>query len=295
MLQSLWGWGSVQTLYIDVYFLINATVNVLALYFASLTARIPATTAKTVISGIIGAVYAVITVFFHSSPVITFFLSVLTLVIMCELMAHRVSLFRRLKLLVFFLIIEMLIGGAVHYAYALLDKYIYDLFPGVSEEAASRNLLLLAVIVLLFMGALRAVVSAFSSSISLKSIRLEIVFDGTAHEIEAMVDTGNMARDPLSGAPVILIKESAARKIFPTSLVLGDMTKIPDCYKTRIRLIPISIGGFSGLLTAVRADTVSVSERKNSSIRATIAIDKEGGTYGGYAALMPSAALENVI
>lgn len=295
MLKSLWGWGGVQTLYIDVYFLINATVNILALYFASLIAKIPATTVKTVISGIVGAVYAVITVFFHSSPVITFLLSALTLVIMCEIMARRVSLFRRLKLAVFFLITEMLIGGAVHYAYGLLDKYIYDLLPDVSEEAASRNLLLLAIIVLLFMGALRAVVGAFSSSISLKSIRLEIVFAGRTHEIEAMVDTGNMATDPLDGSPVMLIKEREARKIFPPQLFLGDMTKIPDCYKTRIRLIPISVGGFSGLLTAVRADAVCVFERENSSIRVTIAIDKEGGTYGGYAALMPSAALENVI
>lgn len=284
-----------QTLYIDVYFLINTTVNILAFYFSSLTAKIPTTMKRTAISGAIGGIYAVIGVFLYKNRLITFLLSAATLVLMCEIVAHGVSLFRKIKLAVFFLAFEMMIGGAVHYAYELLDTYVYDSISGIGEGARSRNLLLLALIVLVVMGALRSVIGIFSSSTGAEKIDLEIVFFGKISRIDAMIDSGNMAKDPMDSAPVMLIKEEDARKIFPKEIFFDEVDKIPDCYKGRIRLIPIALGGFSGIMRGVKADEVRIFDKKGSKIKVTIAIDKEGGTYGGYTALMPSAALDNVI
>lgn len=284
-----------QTLYIDVYFLINTTVNILAFYFSSLTAKIPTTMKRTAISGAIGGIYAVIGVFLYKNRLITFLLSATTLVLMCEIVAHGVSLFRKIKLAVFFLVFEMMIGGAVHYAYELLDTYVYNSISGIEEGARSRNLLLLALIVLVVMGALRSVIGIFSSSTGAEKIDLEIVFFGKISRIDAMIDSGNMAKDPMDSAPVMLIKEEDARKIFPKEIFFDEVDKIPDCYKGRIRLIPIALGGFSGIMRGVKADEVRIFDKKGSKIRVTIAIDKEGGTYGGYTALMPSAALDNVI
>lgn len=284
-----------QTLYIDVYFLINTTVNILAFYFSSLTAKIPTTMKRTAISGAIGGIYAVIGVFLYKNRLITFLLSAATLVLMCEIVAHGVSLFRKIKLAVFFLVFEMMIGGAVHYAYELLDTYVYDSISGIEEGARSRNLLLLALIVLVVMGALRSVIGIFSSSTGAENIDLEIVFFGKISRIDAMIDSGNMAKDPMDSVPVMLIKEEDARKIFPKEIFFDEVDKIPDCYKGRIRLIPIALGGFSGIMRGVKADEVRIFDKKGSKIRVTIAIDKEGGTYGGYTALMPSAALDNVI
>ena len=285
-----------QTLYIDVYFLINTTVNILAFYFSSLTAKIPTTMKRIAISGAIGGIYAVIGVFVHKNRFITFLLSLITLVLMCEIVANRVSLFRKMKLAVFFLVYEMMIGGAVHYAYELLDTYVYDSISDIGDGGAkSRNLLLLALIVLVVMGALRAVIGIFSSSTGAKRLDLEIVFFGKISRIDAMIDSGNMAKDPMDSSPVMLIKEENARKIFPKEIFFDEVDKIPDCYKGRIRIVPIAIGGFSGIMRGVKADEVRIYNKKGSIIRVTIAIDKEGGTYSGYTALMPSAALDNVI
>ena len=284
-----------QTLYIDVYFLINTTVNILAFYFSSLSAKIPTTMKRLVISGAIGGMYAVGGVFFHENKLLTFLFSILTLVLMCEIVAGGISLFRKSKLLVFFLVFEIMIGGAVYYAYELLDKYVYEKISDAGESVASRNLLLFAMIVLVVMGALRAIISIFSASTSLKSIEVEILFLNKAYKIDAMIDSGNMARDPMDSSPVMLIKEDAAKKIFPCEIFFQDVDKIPDIYKGRIRIIPLSVGGYSGIFRGVRADEVRINGKNKSKLKVIIAIDKEGGTYGGYAALMPSAALENVI
>ena len=54
-------WSEVMTtLYIDVYFLINFCVDILALYFAASFVKIPCTNLRLVISGVIGGGYAVV-------------------------------------------------------------------------------------------------------------------------------------------------------------------------------------------------------------------------------------------
>ena len=50
------------------------------------------------------------------------------------------------------------------------------------------------------------------------------------------------------------------------------------------------------MLIGVKADAVKVISKDGSEeLRVTLAIDKEGGDFGGYKALMPSAALDNAI
>jgi hypothetical protein len=65
--------------------------------------------------------------------------------------------------------------------------------------------------------------------------------------------------------------------------------------RKRIRLIPISRDGKTHVLTGVKIDSVrAVSGGVYEDVAVTVAIDKEGGDFGGYEALMPSAALCNV-
>jgi hypothetical protein len=46
----------------------------------------------------------------------------------------------------------------------------------------------------------------------------------------------------------------------------------------------------------VKADNVRIKRMdKYEELRVTLAIDKEGGSFGGYMALMPSAALDNAL
>ena len=49
-----------KTIYIDVYFLINFSVDLLALYFAAMFMKIRATNLRLVLAALVGALYAVI-------------------------------------------------------------------------------------------------------------------------------------------------------------------------------------------------------------------------------------------
>jgi len=65
--------------------------------------------------------------------------------------------------------------------------------------------------------------------------------------------------------------------------------------RKRIRLVPVTRGQQTHVLTGMRVDPVQVFGKNGSEeIAVTVAIDKEGGNYGGYSALMPSAAINDV-
>ena len=141
------------------------------------------------------------------------------------------------------------------------------------------------------------IISFFSTNESERSAELEINFLNNTSVISAFVDSGNLAVDPMDMSPVILIKENVAKTILPENIIhLCDIDSLDRNLKKRIRLIPISRGGATHVLVGVKTDGVYlIKGEKREEIRVTIAVDKEGGTFGGFGALMPSAALDNVV
>ena len=139
-------------------------------------------------------------------------------------------------------------------------------------------------------------ISLFSSNQIGGCVELEISFNGKREIVSAFVDSGNLAIDPMDMSPVILIKKNLATKILPQNIVdLSNVDLLDRDLIKRIRLVPITRGGYTHVLTGVKADRVAViNGDSREEVKATIVIDKEGGTFDGFDALMPSAALDNV-
>jgi hypothetical protein len=141
------------------------------------------------------------------------------------------------------------------------------------------------------------IVSFFLSNESEDSVELEISFLDYKTRISAFVDSGNLAIDPMDMSPVLFIKENIAETILPKNIInLSDIDSLDRNTKKKIRLIPITRSGATHMLVGVKADSVYViCGDKKEEVRVTVAVDKEGGTFGGFSALMPSAALNNVV
>ena len=140
-------------------------------------------------------------------------------------------------------------------------------------------------------------ISFFSNSQSEGSVEVEISFLNNNTVLSAFVDSGNLAVDPMDMSPVLLIKKEAAKKFLPNNIIeLSNIDELDKNIKKRIRLIPITRGGATHVLVGIKADKVKlINKEKYEELSLTIAIDKEGGTFGGFDALMPSAALDNVL
>ena len=282
-----------QTLYIDVYFLINFTVDVLALYFAAIFSKTPTTTRRLVLSGFLGAIIAVITVLLPEFVLLKLICSLIGLILMGYITPKPARIGRKMKFLFSFLIFESLVGGIVSFFWSFLDRNLSEILAEAEGGAVNRKMLLFSLIVLLSIGVFKMIVSFFSNIQSEGSALVEIKFMENKIKLEAFVDSGNLAIDPMDMSPILLLKKDIAKTFLPENIIeLSDIDSLDRNIKKRIRLIPVTLGGTTKVLTGVKADCVSVIKNgKNEEINVTLAIDKEGGSYGGYLGLMPSAAL----
>ena len=285
-----------RTLYIDVYFMINFTVDAIALYFAAIFAQIPTTVRRITLASVLGAVAACAIVLVSEILWLRLVLTVLSLIGM-GMVGASVSGARRLRYIALFIVFEALVGGIVTFVWDLLDRYAYEILESSSGGSVNRRLLLFSVIVLLSFGVFKMLVSFFSKTRCEGSVLLEICFLGQTVRTEAFVDSGNLAIDPMDMRPVMLLKRRLAEEFLPQGVLhLSDPDLLDRDIRRRIRLIPVSRGGVTHVLVGVRADKVSViSDEGEQEVSVTLAIDREEGSFGGFDALMPSAALDYVL
>ena len=284
-----------QTLYIDVYFLLNFTVDILALYFAVSFASLPTTPIRLIFGGILGAVFATLAIFIDDG-ILKLLFSFFFATVIALVSVRGASFIRRLKFFFAFLVFETLTGGAVYYGYSLLDKYIGG-YVGEPGDEENRQLIIIGIIILLSVGVFKLFIGAFTSEARRGTVTISIEAFGATVTAEAFVDSGNLLRDPTDMRPVILIKERLARKIFPKKLISGSFEELSLEERRRLRLIPISREGGVKILVGIRPNRIFAVSKdgKKEEIDAIIAVDKEGGAFGGQLMLLPSSVVEDVI
>lgn len=285
-----------QTLYVDVYFLINFTVDILALYFSAGFAKIPVSVPRLIISALLGGAYAVLAIILISNQTVMYPVSALLLVLMILICTKGVGLYRKAKYAISFLLFQIIIGGFVYYSYCTLDKVMDD--TDLSEIGGeNRKLLILSLIVLLSIGVLKLIISFFGSVRSERSASIIVYHNGKENTFEAFVDSGNLAKDPFDKTPVMLINDNTASEIFGENACLSKMLMRSD-YKTKskIRVIPVSIGKVNKILYGIKPDAVyALVGNRREKLSVILAIDEDGDNYGGYPALIPLSALEDIL
>lgn len=285
-----------RTLYIDVYFLINLTVDTLAIYFASKLTCVKITKGKLLLGALVGALCAVITVLLPDIIILKLFASLIGPVVVCLVSAGRISLGRKVRFALAFLVFCALLGGGVNFLFGIFEGLIGDSVAGALEAGVNRRLLLFAIGVLFSIGVFKMIVAFFAGRVGTGCAKVEIEFLGKHYSADALIDSANLATDPMDMSPVMLIKEADARKLIPNEIIeLKDPDLLDYEARKRIRLIPISSVGGTKVLVAVRPDRVTLQNKdKKEEIKAVLAIDREGGSFGGYSLLVPASAICDV-
>lgn len=284
-----------KTLYIDVYFFINFTVDLLALYFSSALYKLPTSAPRLMLASFVGSLYAVFGVLFLENRLIMYPVSLVILAIMVLIVSAGSTVYRKIKYSILFFVFEILIGGLVYYGYNALDSL--DLTDKLGEaKNENKKLLIFSLLVLLSIGVLKLLIRCFDTVRAEKSADLSVTYNGCETSFSAFVDSGNLASDPFDKTPVMLASGALAEKIFKHSFDDPEWQKKTELsLRKKIRIIPVKFGSEKKILYGIRPDSVyAVKDGKKEKISLIIAIDKEGGNYGGYDALIPLSALADV-
>ena len=134
---------------------------------------------------------------------------------------------------------------------------------------------------------------------TIKECRLTVSMGKKSLILQALSDSGNLVRDPISGKSVIIIDRAELSKITNVSAfdkyLLGEP---PDVAIKGLRLIPINTAGGKGMLCAAIPDkiTAEIVTAKNKTINfeldVLISPSDIKNSAEGYGAIVPAEILK---
>jgi stage II sporulation protein GA (sporulation sigma-E factor processing peptidase) len=275
---------------VDVLFLLNFLVDLAWLWATARMAGARAGTGRLVAASALGALLAVLYYFPAGAPLRTLpgAIAGTALLLAAAFLPCRPGQFLRV-MTVFF------VAGGAQAGLALLLAARRTGF-GV----AGTNDAMIAVGVLLFGAGVRYLWDALRSRAQLNRqlCRLRVELEGDSVEIDALVDTGNSLRDPLTGTPVAVVEAGALRRLLPpglertlaTGLSDGWSGSLPSGWLGRCRLLPYRAVGGAGQLLSFRPDRLLVlMNGRCHEYRALVALVSERlDPEGAYRALLPA-------
>ena len=291
-----------MTIYIDVVLIENLIMNSIILLATGLILKEEIKMIRLLFSSLLGAIYSVVSYMSILEIYSSMLLKIILSIVIVYIAFNPQTMKKMWKDLLIFYLTSFVFGGA---AFAL----IYIIKP---QEILMKNGLFLGTYPLktIILGAVIAfiiIISAFTvvkSKISKKDMfcEIEIWLNGKKIETTAMIDTGNLLREPITNTPVIVLEHTLLYKCIPKEilnhldeLLGGDFDNIPEKIKeeyiAKLKFIPFSsLGKQNGMILGIRAEGVTVKDIDKEQKKDNIIIgiyNKSLTKRGEYRALLP--------
>lgn len=254
-----------MTIYIDVVLIENLIMNYIILLATGLILKIKIKHIRLIIGSLLGAIYTIIGYMGILEIYSSFILKIILSIMIVYIAYYPQTLKKMWKELLFFYLTSFVFGGV---AFSL----IYIVKP---QEIIMKNGLFLGTYPLktVILGAIVAfviIITAFKiikSKISKKDLICEITVEIEDKKIitKALIDTGNMLKEPITNTPVVVIERTLLYDVIPKEIlnhleeiIGGDFKEIPEeiknKYVSKLKLIPYSsLGKQNGMLLGIKA------------------------------------------
>ena len=261
-----------MTIYIDVLFLENFILNYIILYVTGLISKHKIKFLKIGLGALLGAIYVVMSYIIKEAIYFNFLLKIILSIVMIYLSFTPKTFKELLKLVIFFYLTSFVFGGA-----ALGVIYMIN-----SGKISIQNGILIGkyTIWTVFLGCVIAtivVILAFKfvkAKFSKKDLFCNIIIKINKKEIKtrAMIDTGNLLKEPITNIPVVVMEHKLLYDVVPEeildnieNILGGDLEKIPENIKndyiSKLKVIPFtSLGKQNGMLLGLKADKLEIVE-----------------------------------
>ena len=277
-----------NTIYIDILFLVNLAINTSLIMGVGYLLKLPCKTLKILLAASLGSVYSCL-IFFGNFSALSSVLVKLGFAALIMLLSFGLCPVRAvIKRTCLFMLLTAVYGIVI-----LGVMYFTDL--GLHLGGVIRNGVFYFSVpthyILLCSGAIYGALhftEKFFKKATLRSFsRIKLARLGKTVELTALVDTGNMLKDPLTGRKVIIAEAKKLSPLFGFDIesLLSENFR-PDSLPEGFRVIPFSsIGKKNGLLAAFVPDTVEIDSEKKDNIITAI-FDGTLSKSGDYNALM---------
>ena len=261
-----------MTIYIDVLFLENLILNSIILYATAIISKIKIKHWKIIISSIMGSVYVVIYYIFRIDLYINIISKVFISILMNYIAFSPKSFKLLLKDVLLFYLVSFVFGGAALGMIYIVNSNNINIKDGVILENYTLKTIFIGVVLAFLISILSF--KMVKHKIGKKDMFCSIIIklNKKKVKIRAMIDTGNLLKEPISNVPVIVVEKSVLFDIIPKEILEnidnvlgGDLSGIPEVikqeYLAKLKVIPFSsLGKQNGMLLGIKADEVEVIE-----------------------------------
>ena len=290
-----------MTIYVDVVLIENLIMNYIILLATGLILKIRIKHIRLILGSLLGAIYSIVAYTGILKVYSSFILKIILSIIIVYIAYNPQAVKKLCKELLFFYLTSFVFGGA---AFAL----IYIVKP---QDILMKNGLFLGTyplktVILAAIVAFVVVITAFTiikSKFTKKDMicEIEVKLNSKIIKTKALIDTGNMLKEPITNTPVVVIEHTLLYDCIPKEIlnhlediIGGDFEKIPEeiknVYISKLKLIPFSsLGKQNGMLIGIKPEYLKIIKEEQINVKENVILgiyDKSLTKKGEYRALM---------
>ena len=290
-----------MTIYVDVVLIENLIMNYIILLATGLILKIKIKHIRLMLGSLLGAIYSIVAYTGVLKIYSSFVLKIILSVIIVYVAYNPQSVKKLCKELLFFYLTSFVFGGA---AFAL----IYIVKP---QDILMKNGLFLGTyplktVILAAIVAFVIIITAFTiikSKFTKKDMvyEIEVKLNNKIIKTKALIDTGNMLKEPITNTPVVVMEHTLLYDCIPKEIlnhleeiIGGDFEKIPEeiknIYISKLKLIPFSsLGKQNGMLIGIKSEYLKIIKEEQIDVKENVILgiyDKSLTKKGEYRALM---------
>lgn len=287
-----------MTVYLDIIFLENLFMNYIILLATGISLKIKIRHGLLIISSILGSIYSVFVYIQNNHNSLNIGLKILLSIFLVFIAYVPKTVKQLTKELIIFYLISFAFGGcAISLMYVVKPENIIQRNGVLIGSYPIKIVLLGGIIGFVIVGiAFKIVKNRVFAKDMICNVKIKV--NKSEINVKALIDSGNMLKDPISGMPVIVIEKDKLKSVIP-DVILDNLTKILNGeiekddmteYISKFRVIPFSsLGKQNGMLLGIKVEKICLEFEEevkiiNNSVMAIY--DKKLSRNENYSALV---------
>ena len=214
-----------MTIYIDVVLIENIIMNSIILYATAIVIKDKQQLGRIIIASILGAIYSIIAYVsileIYSNIILKFILSIIIFYI-----AYNPQNIKQLgKNIVIFYLVSFVFGGATFALFYIIKPQEILMKNGLFLGTYPLKSVMLAAIISFMI--IIVTFKIVKTKISKKDMfcEIEVAINKKEIKAKAMIDTGNLLKEPITNTPVVILEHTLLYEYIPKE-ILNNLEKI---------------------------------------------------------------------
>lgn len=255
-----------MTIYLDIVLFENIILNYIILLSTAIISKAKISTLKIFMSSLIGGIFSILNYIVNIDNICGVILKIGISIIMILIAFQDYKLKKFIKELMFFYLTSFTFGGI---AFMLLffispnnlimeNNHFIGTYPiKIAVLSGGVGFIIITVIA-----------EIIKSNINKKSMicDLEIFYGGKYKKLKTMLDTGNLLKEPISKADVVIVEKDSLEGIISNDILKnikhilkGKWIESDNIHSYKFKLIPFSsLGNENGLLIGFKPDYIKI-------------------------------------